>query len=242
MMNRSFLRLLTINALSNGFTEPYPTIAQNRIFDSRLQDANIDPCETVLPYVGVYTAGHDFEIGGNGSVKNYNMFNDVELNIELSVFGLRDTGDDGVEIITDQYLAIKLDILEQQIFDILFQYENPHSDKWRCMVTRLIKMSSSPEASDDGNFKIAMRTLSMSLRLCEEQKKIRQDPDIISFIDQFPKYKYLLDLPEYADELKSILITNSNPNNLNSVEIKLNSNAGENPAQFTTIEVDNLNE
>lgn len=54
-LERTALRLAATMALANGFAEPYPTIAQNRVFDSRQDPIEGLKANDVVPIVVLYT-------------------------------------------------------------------------------------------------------------------------------------------------------------------------------------------
>ena len=143
MVARTILRMLAVRALSNNFTAPYPTIANAKIYDSRLDDFDVyvTGSEDPVPQV-VFIRQIKSSNLAVGRLKNNPANNDIEIMIEMSVFGFKSM-DGEIEglMSNDQYLSAKLDILETQIFDDLFRGDNEHTKALGilCLVLCLLK-------------------------------------------------------------------------------------------------------
>lgn len=243
MVARTILRMLAVRALSNNFTAPYPTIANAKIYDSRLDDFDVyvTGSEDPVPRVGVYTANQKFEFGGGQAPKIIQANNDIEIMIEISVFGFKSM-DGEIEglMSNDQYLSAKLDILETQIFDALFRGDNEHTKAFRDFVSCIMSVESVDDMGAEGQHKIAMRTLILQLRVKQALCNERYDPDTSLWIDLYPELKNLITCSAMQDAIYQIPVNNTQ-NDLDGVDIDINSSTGVHPDTITKVKV-NLDE
>lgn len=251
MIYRTGLRLLALKALANNFTGDYPTLAENRVYDSRLDSFDVlSSCtEDPLPRIGIYTADHSFEQGGITNPNKISFNQDVTLMLEISVFGFKQATYRGTELIesaslvddvNDQYIGLKLDILEQQIFDALFRGHNEHTVNFKDYISGIVDISSVDDMSTEGQHKVSMRTLEIKVRLKNTLCNVDYDPQTTNWIDLYPEIRDLIDCPAMAAAVGSITVNNSQ-NDLNSIHLELNSSAGDYPDTVTKVKVD-LNE
>lgn len=160
-LERTALRLATAMALSNGMQAPFPTIAQDRVYDSRM-----DPIEgleerELVPLVLVYTDDDD-----NEALSNNNggppWRSTVNLVMELSV-GMAAAGEGGLEVVpitTEPELEAMLDLLEEQVRRV---FREPHGAWSRRLyddhIVRIESWSSSRFVERDSNARLAVRQI-----------------------------------------------------------------------------------
>lgn len=128
-LNRTALRLATVLALSNNATSPFPTIAEGRVFDSRLDATQIVENGQRQPYVIVYT---DDDAGDSLSTNNggppWGRSIDLVLHLAVGAHGVLINEETGEELPTlgfgtletDSELEGTLDLLEFQTERALF--------------------------------------------------------------------------------------------------------------------------
>jgi hypothetical protein len=238
MMHALFLRLLTINALSDGFTNSIMTIAKNNVFDSRIGSLQRQEIlEARQPYIIVYTDSIRKDANGNISPNNFNLYSTVSLQIECFVFGAID---DGELNHNDMFLSAQLDILIQQLFDCLFKSHKENSVKWRDYIASIdnsINISKNEICEDEINKFIG--TVSLEIRLKESYNSKRYDVDVVKLIDLFPDYKNLIpvDFEAMKDYIDNIEVDYSLPK-LNSVGIKIDSNIDHLKEAITELDIE----
>lgn len=249
MIERTRLRLLALKALTNNFSGTYPTLAENRVYDSRLDSYDVleGLTEEPLPRIGIYTSGHTFDSGGMISSKRMKLQQDIDIMFEISVFGHKQATYNGNELVedeqltfNDQYLSMKLDILEQQIFDALYRAENEHTNAFKKFASGVNRISSHDDMSAEGQHKISMRTLEINVRISAALCNTPYDPATTNWIDLYPDLRDLIDCPAALEAVSSIPVANPQ-DNLNSIELDLNSSRGIYPDTVTKVKVD-LNE
>lgn len=249
MIERSRLRLLALRALTNNFAGNYPTLAENRVYDSRLDAFDvIEGCtQEPLPRIGIYTSDHTFDGGGILNSKKINFQQNINLMFEVSIFGYKQASYNGTELVedeqltfNDQYISLKLDLLEQQIFDALYRAENEHTNAFKKFAFGINSMSSHDDMSAEGQHKIAMRTLEINVRISQALCNKPYNPETNKWIDLYPDLKNLIDCPATLEAVESITVSNPQ-DDLNSINIDINSSQGVHDDTVTKVKVD-LNE
>lgn len=249
MIERARLRLLALRALTNNFEGAYPTLAEGRVYDSRLDSYDVldGLTEDPLPRIGIYTSDHTFNGGGMVNVNRIRFQQDINLMFEISIFGHKQATYNGTELVedeqltfNDQYISLKLDALEQQIFDALYRTKNEHTNAFKKFATNINSISSHDDMSAEGQHKISMRTLEINVRISEALCNTPYDPSTTNWIDLYPDLRDLIDCPASLAAISSIPVANPQ-DNLNSVELDLNSSQGKYPDTVTKVKVD-LNE
>ena len=126
-LNRLALRLGTVLALTNNDASPYPTMAEGRVFDSRLDPMQIVEGQSRQPYAIVYTdddAGDGLS-ANNGGPPWYRKL-DLAIHFAVAAHGVITNPDTGEEIDgfgpieTDAEVEALLDLFEYQIERALF--------------------------------------------------------------------------------------------------------------------------
>ena len=165
-LNRMLLRMTAVAALSNGGAAPYPTIGQDRIFDSRIEPLEHTEEDKAYPIAIVYT---DYDADGWRDAALQGM-RKVTLTIELLV-GVTELVDDGSYTFgipqTDSELETSLDIFEWQVQRAL-QGVSPAAQAFRGLYSKLDGINSRRGASIEGGNKLAVRQVVMDLSVPRE--------------------------------------------------------------------------
>jgi hypothetical protein len=223
---RTALRLATIETLrpspllgSSGAC--WPTLAEARVFDTR-----IDPIEDLKPeqhkaVIAVYT---EAEIGYSGQKRGGPPFRrEVDLIFEISqIVSAPSDADPNVYIAgvpwTDRELEAELDLIETQIYYALMFAPGPtvklgsiRATIWRALTGSMVTdPRSAPHRSSEEGGRIAMRTVTWKVQVPDDDFEQRigpppADPEIIDrlpdplrwvgkeLIEIEPKYKSLLE-------------------------------------------------
>ena len=175
-LNRTALRLAALMALSNGFAAPYPTMAGDRVFDSRQ-----DPIEglkqgDLLPVLVLYT---DDDTGDSLSQNNGGPPFDRRTNfvMEISVaMWVEGDGEAGLTLVqSEPELDVQLDLFETQI-ERVFRVGN--MSVWGIelnkVCNRIERWSSTRFIERESNVRYAARQLQLSVRLKDDE-----DPDVV---------------------------------------------------------------
>lgn len=160
------LRGLALQALTPqpGDTAPI-TLAEDKVFDSRLDPFQFDVNAKEIPAIVVYTDDDSSQLQ-NRSAANGPFLRHVELRVEIAIGSFDEVIEDGQKHIiygypsTDAELEAKLDIFEQQVKWALLDWPvRKATTAFRRYVIRVESIQSHPDRSEDGNNKLAMRRL-----------------------------------------------------------------------------------
>lgn len=167
-LNRSLLRMATVAAISNFMQAPYPTLAGQHIFDSKIEPVNDVQDDVQYPMVVVYT-DYDRDYIGHGTLRKVPRL--MTITIEMLVAIITDRRDDGGYSLAypqiDSELEISLDILEHQVFEAL-QANNAAADCYRAMVYGVETIISRRGATVEGGQKLAARQLTLEVSCLRE--------------------------------------------------------------------------
>lgn len=126
-LNRTALRLATVVALTNNVSAPFPTMAEQRVFDSRLDPAEIAEDSERQPYIVVYTdddAGDELSTNNGGPPWGRTI--DLVLHMAVGAYGELVDSETGQTITgfgpieTDAQIEALLDLVEYQAERALF--------------------------------------------------------------------------------------------------------------------------
>lgn len=171
-IQRAALRLAAVMALSNGMTTPYPSIAGNRVFDSRMDPiSGLNPGD-LAPIAIVYTdddRGESLSNNNGGPPFRSNVNLIFELSIGL-VSTLTDENnqplldEDGrpmvapLPISTEPELELMLDIFEAQVLRIFGQPTTPWQTRlWDKHLVRIESWESQRFVERDAKNRLAAR-------------------------------------------------------------------------------------
>lgn len=174
-LDRTALRLAIVMALTNAYTEPFPTLAASCVYDSRMDPVSGVSDGELLPHVVVYT---DTDDGKGLSTNNGGppFGRDVTLVFDLTIgmVSVRKDGNVVVRIETELALEAMLDLLEQQILDV-FKY--PQRSAWALRlfekhIVRVDSWQSLRFVEREGQTRLAGRQISVRAFMPQEDDAV----------------------------------------------------------------------
>lgn len=180
-LERTALRLATVMALAGGFQEPWPTMAQGRVFDSRLDPLQLVDMKTddVLPVITVCTDDdHGKSLGDNNGGPPFEQT--VSLCIDISI-GMVGGSDERQEFLvmpqTEPELEAMIDLFERQIKAALVHPSAVWSQELQKVIIRVSDWSSIRYVESDSNVRLCSRRITAAVTLpCEDLTEIAADP------------------------------------------------------------------
>lgn len=174
-LERTALRLATVMALTNGMAAPFPTLAADRVFDSRM-----DPIEglkeaDLVPLVLVYTDDTDNAAlsennGGPPWRTTVNLVMEISVGMTAEIEGRLTP----VQIGTEPELEAMLDLLEEQIERVFRTPASPWAARlWNEHLVRIESWSSARFVERDTNARLAVRQIVAKVLLVQPP-----EPDI----------------------------------------------------------------
>lgn len=147
---RRDIRLGAIAALSNGGVAPFPTMAGERIYDTKQSPYLVDG-DSPLPAVSVYTDTQKrTPLSAEGGAP---FANGLEIILELSI------GGSAARVETDAELEDALDQFEEQVLAALLDTQQAGARAFRSMFKKLHSVDSMRLGNDAGSTRLAMRDL-----------------------------------------------------------------------------------
>lgn len=160
---REGLRLGVIAALTNQESPPWPTMAHDRVFNSR-QDPLFQNAEAAdMPAICVYTDDTAYEPLSGGQPP-FGITQEIILELTLGTVDGRDP--------TDAAMESKLDLFEEQIMDALLGMQSQSSRSFFSMISRIEKVESSRLASSEGHVRLSMRDMRLVVTHTQKCKQI----------------------------------------------------------------------
>lgn len=208
MINKSFLRILVCNALAFSQDNKFATIAENRVYDTELDDVDARDDGTELsPRIFIYTDNSDigFQSKNPNSFASYAT---VKLRIELIVFG-------GYQLFGHQFnnnnkfLQIMSDLFEQQVFEALFKAQNQHAQKFRDFIVFASDLKINNVLDNDSDKKILVKSLEVDVQLPEQYSNSVYSQDRQNILDSYPDYVNLIPTSIKAELDKIFVISDS---------------------------------
>jgi len=223
-MNRLALRLATVLTLNNNFRAPWPTSAEDRVFDSRNRPPQRQHENEFRPEIVVYTTDDEGEksVGKRGPMRNRN----IDLIVECAVCGWRFDEDDSGNLTanpgypeTDAQMEAKLDVLEAQVRFALANPVNKWAAHWGDAVIKINSWSSGRWAEEaESRTPLASRVIKINVSIHDdcspEARVVDGEPAIVNRLP--PRIERLIaaidadvepDLPpdEYVTEIAEML-------------------------------------
>jgi hypothetical protein len=162
---RMLLRAATVLALTRGGDGPYPTMAGEAVFDSRLKPVTDIAQETMTPVAMVYTADDKrtnmSKAGGRPTWKRT-----VTLVIELAISSV--SKDRMAWIETDADLEALLDLFELEVEVALADPSNPWAMAWRKLARCIESWDSEPFRSAEQSVRYAVRQISIEIEIAQD--------------------------------------------------------------------------
>ena len=167
---RMALRTAAVLALTNYYQKPYPTIANARVFDSRLDPIQGADKTDIIPSITIYTD----EDSGDGLSENNGgppFRRKVSMSLWLTLGMIGEDNDVGEQQImlpqTDLQLEAMLDLFEYQVRFALADYKNTWSRLYLGMQLRTLGWSSDRMASE-GNVRLAARQITATIEIDDD--------------------------------------------------------------------------
>lgn len=173
-LNRLLLRALTINALSQQeYDATPPTIAGDRIFDSRVDPINFEEDHIEVPIIAVYT-DTDFATLRDRGAGIGAFERKVDLRIDFAIASFMKTIVDEETSITygvpstDGEMEAVLDLFEMQIWRALMTPGRKASLEWTGMIKSIETWTSRVERDSEGNNRLAARGLELRVEIQQD--------------------------------------------------------------------------
>lgn len=201
-LSRLMLRALACVALQKQSDDPVsPTMADDRVFDSRLDPLIFKEYEKPMPGIIVYTDDDDGELinrgSGDGPFRRY-----IDLRVEI-VIGSFDTEvvDNVQQVVfdlpmTDAQMEAQLDLFEVQVKWALLSLPNrAYTNAFRAFVVRIESIRSHATRDESGNNRFASRRIHFKCEVNDDcppnwaaLQPGQQPPKKIPFCDELAKF------------------------------------------------------
>ena len=192
-IHRLVARLAAVCAISNFSTAPYPTIAGNLVFDSRIEPVENIKDTVIFPIVVIYT---DYE--RHGWLHGSNVAKDrlLTMTFELLAAQISKKGDTFIinMPVSDSELETSLDVLEAQVVEAL-RADNVAANCWRYLMMRYEDVISRRGATAEGGQKIAARQITVEASVPRGPTSGVVPEQIAVFLDRLETF------PDYADRV-----------------------------------------
>lgn len=182
---RLVLRHAAVNAVSGFFSGVNsPTIAGNRVFDSKIEPVENIREDAAYPTVVIYT-DYDRNAFPHSGISHQERT--LTITFELLMAVMTKTPDDVGKYtvrfpVTDAELESSLDVLEFETFQAL-RRQNSAADCFRSIAYGLDNMVSRRGATVEGGTKIAARQVTYEARVIQELDHPIEHPAIKRFYD-----------------------------------------------------------
>jgi hypothetical protein len=199
--NRLLLRAATVLALTQGGSGPYPTMANEAVFDTKLKPVTDVAQESMTPFVLIYTdldTRENLEKGGGRA----NWKRHIDMIIQLGIGSVKPDKIDWIE--TDPELEALLDLFELEVEMALFAIDNPWALYWRRIIKCVESWESVPYRSAEQTARYAVRQIAIKVEIAAECQQRPLAPGAQPVLAQDP----LIPVPYLADLLTLI---NGNP-------------------------------
>lgn len=167
--NRILLRLSAASAIANFWREPWPTLAEHLVFDSKIEPIENMEADIVYPTVVVYTDYDKNHIPHQGLP---HTSRNTTITFELLMAVLSKSDDDSDLFVlnmpsTDGELEAALDVMEAQVFAAL-RADNSAADCFSALAYSLDNVVSRRGATTEGGTKIAARQVTYEAKVIQE--------------------------------------------------------------------------
>lgn len=193
--DRLVLRWAWVHALNNFSTAPFPTLAGNRIYDSKIEPAEDFKEDQVLPLCVVYT-DYDRYHWLHQSLNNRDRL--LTVTLELLVAQITELPDDAGFSVqypnTDPELEAALDLFEVQVARA-FRANNAAAACVRHFMPAIHDIISRRGATVEGGYKLAARQITIEAKVPRGPTNGAIAPHVATFLDaleEFDDYKPLI--------------------------------------------------
>lgn len=174
-LTRLFTRALACVALQKQDDDDVsPTMADDRVFDSRLDPVLFKDFDTPMPGIIVYTDDDDGELINQGSGTGPFRRN-IDLRVEIVIGSFNsEVVDDEQQLVfdlpmTDAQLEAQLDLFEAQVKWALFALpDRLYSHAFRKFVIRIKSIVSHATRDESGNNRFASRRIHFKLEIPDD--------------------------------------------------------------------------
>lgn len=207
-LERTALRLAAVMAISNGFREPYPTMARTLVFDSRIDPVQGVDGSELVPTVRILT---DDDQGDSLSANNGGPpFEDrvsLVLEISLGTLGANpETGEN--ELIwpeTEPELEAMLDLFEHQIKRVFMDGQSIWGRELQKVLRRIEKWNSLRFVEREANVRYAARQITALVAL-----HLTPDEQVVTWSGE-PPVTPAATIPEPLGPLLDRIIADNGP-------------------------------
>lgn len=200
MIYKTLSRLLLCNALSYKHDNKHVTIAEDRVFDTAIDDIQK---YNNAPIILINTNSSQLDLN-NKNASSFSTYLYDKISIELLIFGgWSELGD---YVNNDRYLMMLLNLFEQQTIDALFKLQNIHAEKAREFI-EFGSIQSQTIESDATENKVFAQKIEIDIRFNEMYNSDVNSQDVTSMIDLYDKYLSIYPV-DMVNKLKDILAIN----------------------------------
>jgi hypothetical protein len=153
---RSQMRAGVIAALTNSGAPSYPTMAEDRVFDSKQDPLKHDGSGRKMPVICVYSDTTKYDVIQNEKFGPFSMMQ--QLIVEISIGGVNE------QAITDAEIEDLLDTFEDQVMDALFGQKTESAHAFSTMYSKLLDIDSMRLANSDQSHRFATRDIVITVQ------------------------------------------------------------------------------
>lgn len=168
-LNRLLLRMSAVSAVANFWREPWPTLAERLVFDSKVEPIENMEVDVVYPTIVVYT-DYDKNHVSHQELPHTSRTMTVTFELLMAVLSNVQDEDDAYVIQlprTDSELEASLDVLESQLFNAL-RADNSAANCFRSLAWGIENVVSRRGATTEGGTKIAARQVTYEAKVIQE--------------------------------------------------------------------------
>lgn len=187
--DRLVLRWAWVHALTNFSTAPYPTLAGNLVYDSKIEPAEDFKEDQILPLCVVYT-DYDRYHWLHQSLNNRDRL--LTVTLELLVAQIKELPNgEGFSVRypnTDPELEASLDLFEVQVAHAI-RATNPAAECVRHFMPAIHDIISRRGATVEGGQKLAARQITIEAKVPRGPTKGVVAPHVAAFLDKLDDYE-----------------------------------------------------
>jgi hypothetical protein len=187
-LDRLVLRWAWVHALTNFSTPPFPTLAGNLVYDSKIEPAEDFKEDQILPLCVVYT-DYDRYHWLHQSLNGRDRL--LTVTLELLVAQIKELpGDEGFAVRfpnTDPELEASLDLFEMQVARAI-RASNAAAECVRHFMPAIHDVISRRGATVEGGQKLAARQITIEAKVPRGPAKGVVAPHVAAFLDKLEEY------------------------------------------------------
>lgn len=177
-LERAALRMATVMALSNGFAPPWPTMAQNRVFDSRQDQIQGLEIGQIVPMIVAYTdddVGHAIANNHDGPPFDHETHLILEITLGQAAEYKADDASDPVLVLippqSDSELEAAIDALEAQVMRVFRDrmLSGPWGKHLDSVINRIKSWDSKRFVDHETSIRLVSRQITVSVRLVQPE-------------------------------------------------------------------------